>query len=177
MSGHYINQQFSFIPTLSPPFPDRASSSVRGGGEEGVSYAISSLFHYSVPFLPPLTSCCFGSHVKVTEVNGYVGKYFSWLVTGTVISSLDFEAINCFLLVHFFMGSLEISISGDLSSFNSQDKGDVWSILSQLPLPTVPLVPWQSFLFKLHHLSCSHPLRKSNGQDLNDSCRECINYV
>ena len=133
MSGHYINQQFSFIPTLSPLFPDRASSSVQGGGEEGVSYTISSLFHYSVAVPPPLSSCCFGSHVKVTEVNGYVWKYFNWLVTGTVLSSLDFEAINCFLLVHCFMGSLEISLSGDLSSFNSQDNGEVWSIPSQLP--------------------------------------------
>lgn len=177
MSGHYINQQSSFIPTLSPPIPASASSSVRGGGEEGVSYAVSSLFHYSVTFPPPLTSCCFGSHVKVTEVNGSVWKYFNWLVTGTVVSSLDFEAINCFLLVHCFMGSLEISLSRDLSSFNSQDNGEVWSIPSQLPLPTEPLIPRQFFLFKLHHLSCSHPLRKSNGQDFSDSCWECINYV
>ena len=179
MSGHYINQQFSFIPTLSPPFPDRASNSVQGGEEEGVSYAISSLFHYSVTVPPRLSSCCFRSHVKVTEVNVYVWKYFNWLVTGTVVSSLDFEAINCFLLVHCFMGSLEISLSGDLSSFNSQDNGEVWSIPSQLPVPTAPLVPWQSFLFILHHLSffiISH-LRKSNGQDLSDSCWECINYV
>lgn len=94
-------------------------------GRRGVSYAVSSLFHYSVAFPPPLTSCCFGSHVKVTEVNGSVWKYFNWLVTGTVVSSLDFEAINCFLLVHCFMGSLEISLSRDLSSFNSQDNGEV----------------------------------------------------
>lgn len=115
--------------------------------------------------------------------NGYVWKYFNWLVTGTVESWLwarwalklwRKKKKNCFSLVHSLWDIWRFPFSGDRSHFNSQDKEK-----PSTPATNIPSAPGSlaSSAFRLHHLMSSHPPRKSSGQDLNDSLQERISKL
>lgn len=142
-----------FIPKISPTseLQPAVQREPQGKGA-GAHMQSTSLSH------PPSHSLChsLAAVLKTTskwmegkEVSGYVWKYSHWLVMGSVASwascSLGFPALEHYLSFGaFHMGSLEITISGDLSSLSSQDKREAVYPSCHCSCALVPSTPLHS---------------------------------